>query len=280
MNRVHDRKIAFGHLLTNTLSRLFLHNFGGWIMHRHNVTRAAVTVFSVVALLLLVTAAQAATINAISIDWDADGTNQLTSSDSAGVVSVNNWNVFGTSSAQSSLNDNSGAATTAGFTTSNFAGVAATGSQIPTGNDFKMLEEAAYNNGANLDPNPYQTYLNFTGVPYARYDVYVYVGAPNGLQTRPADFKIGTDVEHRDGTDSTTYAQGKNYLIFSGLTASSFSIQARLSSDAAFPQIAFSGLQIVENVPEPASFGLLSLGGLLLLRGWRMRLGRMVEATT
>ena len=53
--------------------------------------------------------------------------------------------------------------------------------------------------------------------------------------------------------------QGENYVRFSGLTASSFNVEARNrnSDNMGSSQIVFNGFQIVQVVPEPSSWGLL-----------------------
>ena len=225
-------------------------------MHQRHFNRAVCAAFSIIALLTLVTAAQAAV---ISVDWDTNPTN-LAATDVAGAVPVNNWNVFTTSGNQTNLNDNSGTATTADFTTSillfgpSGGGV---GSPFPAGPDHNMMKEVVFDNAANVDPAAFITYLSFSQVPYSVFDLYIYSSA--NVSDRTATFRIGSDTEVKGTGNPSTFVQGQNYVLFSGLTASSFNVEARANAGTGFPQVVFNGFQIVE-VPEPSSLSML-LGG-------------------
>ena len=184
----------------------------------------------------------------ISIDWDPNE-DSLGPTDVAGVVPVDHWNVFTTSTAQFRVKDDAGITTTAEFTTHTLAGPVGAGigplpgPDLNSGPDGRMMNVVVCDNAAL---STFQTYLSFSDVPYSTYDVYVYTSA--NVSGRTAEFRIGTDVKSKGSANPGTYTQGENYLLFSGLTGSSFKIEARSTSEV--PQIVFNGLQIVERVGE------------------------------
>jgi hypothetical protein len=140
--------------------------------------------------------------------------------------------------------------------------------------------------------------LSVTGIPYAQYSVYVYMR--NDISSASPNFnrtgKISVDgVAHflrgpggadpsfndpsagggytvsNDLTQTTAAGTTEgDYTLFTGLSGNlSVAFDVGLAGDGT-PRDKFSGLQIVQT-PEPASLGLLSLGGLALLRRRRSR---------
>lgn len=113
--------------------------------------------------------------------------------------------------------------------------------------------------------------ITVTGIPYSEYDVYVYIGANsnpgNGGGTATLDLATGatgevdtTVASYTWGWPGENFIEGLNYVKFEGNTASGFTLGMSSTN-----WTALTGLQIVA-VPEPASIGLLSFGGLVLLR--------------
>ena len=76
----------------------------------------------------------------------------------------------------------------------------------------------------------------------------------------------GRDAADFQVSDLFLLAQGAgieaNYMVFEDLMGSSFTIDATATNGRA----AIAGIQIVANIPEPATVSLLGLGALALLR--------------
>ena len=106
--------------------------------------------------------------------------------------------------------------------------------------------------------------VSATGISFASYDVYVYV---DGATAGTATYLLGTDAQTVmtgtafDGTfkEATSTAAG-DYILFSGLTGSSFNLSG-ISTNAA----PVDGLQIVDTSPVPEASTTVSFGLLLAL---------------
>jgi len=235
-------------------------------MHRITPFLAAIT-----SLLLAGGAANAAVISVNFGNSDTDTGNR-------GVVSAGNWTLLkfddlsNNTATLTDLVDGSGAATTAdlGWTSGN----ARPGLTLTDG----TLDENMIVTGITLKNESTPVTLNLSQIPYAQYDIYVYVTDTNSTETQPVSVSDGTTTFHlTTPTDNLTFFQDNgfvqstsivatatnaNYVRFSGLTGTSQSIA--LLGDEIGP----AGIQIVE-VPEPASLALVGLGSLLILGGRR-----------
>ena len=230
----------------------------------------------------------------VSINFGPTSTN-LASGDQAGVVLAGNWNnLTGTSNPSDTFNllDSTGVATTLDLTS--FAGGKPDGGLLglglnngTLGRDYSstnptVIQMDGFIFGEN-DSTPITFSIgdidsSFTGVGY---NVYVYYDRPNDTDSNititPNSGGGGATQAANDttdgpfnGTDAYSYAEGNNYVVFSGLTAASFDVSiVRIGTDGgARPTI--NGIQIVA-VPEPTGAALMTAGGILLLGFWRRR---------
>jgi len=222
--------------------------------------------------LMFSAAASAASIGVSYAGDNGGGTSiQITAAQTAGVVAQTNWNAAnGGGGALAGLVDDSGAATSASVTWS---------SANTWGGASASTDDAAMVNGW-LDDGGSGSLSTVTGIPYARYDVYVYGSSDAGNAGRgwsstingtlvnsdsvyvdpvSADgsyFDGSTYVDEAAGTDNPNYAVLLNQsgdLRIEGLRATINGIDSRGS---------VAGFQIVERVPEPASLllGLAAMG--------------------
>ena len=177
--------------------------------------------------------------NAIGMQFQGLGT-ALLSTDSAGVSSVaqTNWNVLtGSTFSSHALSDSTGASTSATITGwSNGTWFGGGSSAAPTGN-AKLASGELFNGW----PGPPS--LTISNIPYAKYDVYVYVGmdaagrnetcslTPSGGTAQSYSFTTEggnstwtAATSTWDGTGTAPTLPSANYVHFTGLTASSFSM--------------------------------------------------------
>lgn len=209
------------------------------------------------------------------------GSELIPSGGLAGVVLAPNWNNAASMSSSvsgSSLLDNSGAATTIGYTLSTPQGwggwsVGGTPSQ-DADNSYNKLLLNQYLNSATAYGNPES--LSLSGVAYGQYDLYVYFSSDAAGRTGTINLGSTTFDFSTVGAPSiaggnallaqTTSTSGlnptANYAVFSGLTGSSQTVNL----DIAFGG-GITGFQVVA-VPEPSTLALagLSLIGLAIRR--------------
>jgi PEP-CTERM motif len=218
---------------------------------------------AVTALTLAMPAAHAAT---ISIDFIGLATTAMSTTESAGVIPVANWNsFFGISqpTPQSLIND-SGATTGASVTwavNGNHHWVPTT---ADTAGDSRMMR-------GYLDPSSTGT-VTIANLPSlftsTGYEVYVYFDGDNGANVRGANYEINSVVKSfTDLANSNfggTFIEGTNYHRFTSLNASSFTLTATATTGGAL-RAPINGIQIVA-VPEPSAALLGGLGLLALLR--------------
>ena len=117
-----------------------------------------------------------------------------------------------------------------------------------------------------------------TEIPYASYDIIVYfssdgAGREGDVTDGSTNYSFvnvgqssvsGVNALLVPTTDTAgAYTTTANYAVFSGLSGASQTVTVQMRDDDEWGGIA--GFQLVE-VPEPATLGLLSLCGLLLLR--------------
>lgn len=149
-------------------------------------------------------------------------------------------------------------------------------------NDYTMYNRALAIEGSGGFSTLSVTGLGaeFTGPGY---DVYVYVGSATnfGLETRVTfSFTDGTTTYYLDADESiasyqgsfiqattTTYAGSgttpiANYVVFSGLTGTDFTISAQNVDTVTASAAGFTGMQIVA-VPEPSTFAFIGTFGLI-----------------
>lgn len=236
------------------------------------------------AFLGLVSIAGVANAQSIGINFasqEIDPTQAVTGT--AGVVPQGNWNNLRNGSGPApdpapDLIDNTGAATGATATWGSSGTFRVNGSSaIPSPGDEQMMNSALFGNDArNFTING-----TVTNIPYARYDVYIYLGSDsngrlgettvNGVTLYSTSIN---DAPQLDGDGSFTYfaitstnplaRDAGNYAYFPGLTASSFDWS---TANTDFTNSSLTGIQIVASnvVPEPGTAGLLAIGSCFAL---------------
>jgi hypothetical protein len=243
------------------------------------------------ALLAFGSAASAQTGISVNFGTDQDAST-LASTSAAGVVPLTNFNnESGGTGTGPALVDSTGAATTATLTYLANNGTFHTGQSPSAGPNQTLLTGYIDTESAAENPGNPTTTVTLTNIPYATYSVYVYTatncsaypdtrtdtytitGAATGNQTQ-------TNVQPRGDEFANGFVQGQNYLLFSGLSGSSFLLSTSAVSaadnpgDAGFLRSGIDGIQIVPTAaPEPSQTAALGLGilglGALALRARR-----------
>ena len=224
---------------------------------------------------------------AVNLSGDTNAARTLGAGESTGVVAQGNWNnLAGAAAAGPVVNlvttdavDDSGAATTADFS------VSAAPSLVQTGFTPGTPTEQLFNHGifttATANSAGLETSVTATQIPYALYDVYVYVGRNHAnnaaIDDRVWQFELdGTSifVGEMDGHGGSSFVEGigsdftaadGNYVHFTNVSGSDFTLQANASAGRA----TLAGIQVVQ-VPEPNSSALLLLASLMVF-GRRVR---------
>ena len=210
----------------------------------------------------------------ISVNFQnaANTTPLLAASDSTGVVSASNWNnIDGVSGSATALVNSSNAATTLNLGYSSLYGTAlgyTPGSPTPYNLMYASRIESAYSTGDT------QTFaaaigggrvtLSLTTIPYATYDIYVYVAnAPGYIYQSTSTATIINTAPKIGYTAANTgsFVEGGNYVKFSGLTGATQYLYAGAVNPADIGGFnsGIAGFQIVA-VPEPSTWALLALG--------------------
>ncbi|WFB36336.1 PEP-CTERM sorting domain-containing protein [Kiritimatiellota bacterium B12222] len=221
----------------------------------------------------------------ISINLTTDIANALESTAQAGAPAVisDQWNNITVTNAGdgnatgsgTNLIDNSGAATTLDFAASKLTG----------GNTYAGTSSPYGWTGDQLTMHTgrlsYDIKMNVTEIPYAQYDIYVYLSAgANGGAVAANISLTGDDLDsshfyyanYDGGYPANNYVQvtstnsaapsSGNYVLFTGNTGTSF--QLNYDSTATIFDSYVAGIQIVA-IPEPSSLVLISVGLLTLV---------------
>lgn len=187
----------------------------------------------------------------------------------AGVVSVGNWNEYagGGGTTLSGLVDDQGVATAASYTMTAANAWHTTPGFPDAGNQAMM-------NGHNYMQPGETMNISLAGVPYAKYDIYVYYNSQavaNNSQTYTLLEKSVSLLANENTAPGIatafiecTGANNGNYIVFRGVDISAVTLQATTTPGAQTGYLYVNGLQIVE-VPEPATMVLLGAGSVLAL---------------
>lgn len=246
----------------------------------------AVTLFASLAAACLIACtsaspASAGPINGIGINFvGSSGTGgTLGTNDSAGVMPQTHWNnVTGNTPTGISLHNQTGVASGASLTVTNNGGIYTAASTTVPGDE-------ALNSGFIFGTST----ATVSGVPYAKYDVFVYelndasgrqetttlngTTSYYGVSTTPTnaglvDNNPATAYTYVQATSQTagTFTPNANFVEFQNVTGASFSI-----TNSAPGNGYLNGIQIVQATPEPSSFVLLGLAGAGLFVAARRR---------
>ncbi len=194
----------------------------------------------------------------LSLNFVADDPTPMDGSESAGVVPAVNWNNgTGNNNSLASLQDNLGLPTSASASWA-ANNPWANGIADTPGNSRMMNGYLDTTNTSTVTVTVSALSSLFTSNGY---DVYVYCNC-DGSTTRSGDYTLGGTTIHEQNMPPFTGAfvqannsQG-NYVKFTGLTGSSFTLTARPSPVGGGQRSPVNGLQIVAHVPPPAPMGL------------------------
>lgn len=233
---------------------------------------------------------------AISVSWSGDGRAVMGATDVAGAPGVrySNWNTI-TNGGAASLTPIYEDGTTA-------SGVTVTPSVIGFSDRGAVAADASgdtklFNGVRDVSSTASDAWsIDVAGLAFAEYDVYVYrrsenlgragsftigdttyyaqsmPGSHGGNASDETGYLLSTDTTYTGdlinagGTVAAQIDQG-NYVKFSGLTGSSFTLDMGALSDDSAPRNKVAGIQIVA-IPEPSTLGLIGAfgGGLLFFR--------------
>ena len=229
----------------------------------------------------------------------AGGSGQPVPNTQAGVVPAYNWNdswsenyssyAYGNGVTVNNLFDNTGTATTASITYNSYNGYYITSpnpGQDANGTYNKEMLNGFLNAGpATWSPPVTADSVALNSIPYAQYNIYVYVSddtagrvadVTDGLSTFDLSTLGSAEVSGANAllipsTDTSGANPGADYVEFTGLTGSSQTLTVtpgdQNPADAAW--VGLAGVQSVET-PEPGTLALALTGGIgamLLRRG-------------
>lgn len=194
----------------------------------------------------------------------------LSSTEVAGAEPADNWNnITSSSGSATDLLDVTGTATTLDTSISGSLGF--WGFFSASGSDNRMLGAGhEYNTSASGGMT-----LTLSQIPYALYDIYVYVGWNADRIDSQYSLSIGSTTYYGETGDpagggpglvqitSTTSGSptlNSTYAVFSGLSGSSQSILLDITGGPGTPGALLAGFQVVEVIPEPSTYALLGLG--------------------
>ena len=203
---------------------------------------------------------------ALSVDFDGSNTTAMGASETAGVVPKTHWNnaLNASSTSPLSLVDENGASTGASITWK--ADNTYNSSTIPDqpGN-FRMMR--GYLDNGNNNP----TTISVAGLSGGTYDIYVYADAPNGSSARTGSYQLSgpgitttaiglTDAANTDFTGTFVQANNSagNYVKFSSVPATSFTLTATPTQSADYLRAPVNGIQIIPVAPPSPDFTISS----------------------
>lgn len=269
-----------------------------------NMIRTAMT--TIAALALCITTTQAGVISFNMFDG------HMNASEVAGApgVSVAKWNnskassgdyVWGTGVGGNAIVDDSGTSVTGLTATYDLQA----GRTIAVDDGTGYRPSGLFNWTMRLDHTDPVTdnTLTISGIPFAQYEVYIYVSASNAGNNGVIRVKTGSTTKYIRGDeppsspDNWSYVEvdytnaqspGQHaaaddvpvgsYLVLDGLTSSSLTIDiaayAYTTPSGGSNQVYLGGYQIVE-VPEPATLALMAAGSLMMIR--RRRAGATTD---
>lgn len=118
-----------------------------------------------------------------------------------------------------------------------------------TGDDMLLMDDSGGSVGQTV---------NFSGLLNGNYDVYAYGMSASGNVN--SSFYIGSWTQNNTGGWTGSHVQGASYGLFSGASVTSGTIQIGWVGN-------FNGVQLVYSpVPEPATFTVMAVGALAVLR--------------
>jgi len=223
----------------------------------------------------------------LGVNFDSDP-NALSASDSAGVVARDNWNNINSGNGTvSNLTLSDGSASTASVNVSSSKGFVGN-DPGGTGPSNTMLTGYLDAFGSNDSVTATVSGMDDVYGSGAAYDVYVYVNQDKDFRTGLVTLSgfdsfsgdttfYTTGTDHFAGNDwkqattttvptSSTDVTIANYVLFSGVTGDSFTIEGYgvgVNDDDGRLRQGITGVQTI--IPEPVSLALLGLGGLGLL---------------
>jgi hypothetical protein len=250
----------------------------------------------IVALFLLVCMPQFLAAQVISINFNGQGPGgpaarpgpfNLAPTDVAGVVAVPNWNNVPSDNLATpvALNSSTGAATGATVAVSGMNNAWSLPAAPTTPNGTIMQGYLDSGNATTTTVMVANLPAAFTA---AGYNVYVYFDGNNGGTPRSGQFTIGSQsifgldpantdftgafvqVPSTSNTNQMANTPAGNYMIFTGLTANTFTLTTTPAfSTTGTLRAPINAIQIVP-VPEPGSIALAGIGMVSLL-GYRLR---------
>jgi hypothetical protein len=260
----------------------------------HRICGRFMAVSALLVLVAVAAPAQAALVISINVN-EASGRAPMSADDLAGApgARVANWNNF-----------NAGNATLPGSIASPIAGSFVYNDGTVVGGSFavsvtapggwvaatdKVNDALMYHASSGIQTDGGQVKFDFTGIPFAQYDIYVYaMGQPTNVRGGSVEVVDGDIFYVRGGTAPADDGSGyvlmtttvipevkseigvANYARFENLSGSSQTViaTAHLWGDHARMQV--YGIQIVE-IPEPATAALLGLGSVVMIIRRRSR---------
>jgi hypothetical protein len=225
-----------------------------------------------------------ASADVISWNYDNNGTvgnpdGSYNGTNVAGVVPVVGWHNSWFTDPTTNLSDDSGNPTTMDIAYHSFNSYSIgghPGQDADTTYNKELLN--GYLNAGPAAWGPPITYSDvvFSEIPYASYDIIVYfsadvAGREGDVTDLTTTFSFntlgpvstsGSNALFVQTTDTAgTYLTAANYAVFSGLSGASQTVRVQMRDNDEWAGIA--GFQVVEFVPEPSSFTLLGLCGLM-----------------
>ncbi len=209
-------------------------------------------------------------------------------------LAQSDWNnLTGATGSASSLLDESGLSTGINVSwTSTDTWQALTGSVGPATQDAQLMNGYLDNTSVTLSGIPAPTTISVTDIPFASYEVVVYFNGDSPSQDRVNDFQIGStsifgqdnalfsgtyiQVPSTSNTDLGTSTPAGNFVIFYGVSGSSFTLDATPGSTlpGETQRATVNAIQVV-STPEPQSSlllltGLIGLAALSIFRRSKM----------